>query len=168
MQISTCYNLYVQCIFSSLWLESCLLYCPYLNKHIHSPDSPSEPEPILPPALIVSPLVWNIDKDIQAATLTEPALLGGPEGKTYVPTSQRQPLLGSVHNVPGSGHPGSQRTLSFLQARYWWLSMSRDVIRYIRGCLVCAMSKSPHHLPVGKLVPLPIPQRPWSHLGFTL
>lgn len=29
------------------------------------------------------------------------------------------------------------------------------------------MSKSPSHLPVisGKLVPLPTPRRPWSHLG---
>ncbi len=95
----------------------------------HSPDSPTDPEPILPPALIVSPIQWKIDEDIQAATLTEPSPLGSPEGRMYVPISQRQSLLGSVHNVPGTGHPGSQRTLSLLQARYWWPSMSRDVIR---------------------------------------
>ncbi len=130
-----------------------------------SPDCPADPEPILPPALIVNPIVWNIDKDIQAATLSEPAPLGGPEGKLFVPSSQRQPLLGLVHRVPGSGHPGSQRTLSLLQARYWWPSMSRDVIRYVRECSVCAMSSTPRHLLVGKLVPLPIPRRPWSHLG---
>ncbi len=27
------------------------------------------------------------------------------------------------------------------------------------------MSKTPHPLPVGKLVPLPIPRQPWSHMG---
>ncbi len=27
------------------------------------------------------------------------------------------------------------------------------------------MSKTPCHLPVGKLVPLPVPRRPWSHIG---
>ncbi|KAL0194728.1 hypothetical protein M9458_008300, partial [Cirrhinus mrigala] len=32
-------------------------------------------------------------------------------------------------------------------------------------CSVCAMSNTPCHLPTGKLVPLPIPQRPWSHIG---
>ncbi len=48
----------------------------------------SKPEPILPPALIMSTIQWNIDQDIRAATLTEPAPLGGPEGKMYVPTSQ--------------------------------------------------------------------------------
>ncbi len=29
----------------------------------------------------------------------------------------------------------------------------------------CAISKSPRHLPSGKLLPLPVPNRPWSHLG---
>ncbi len=76
------------------------------------------------PVLIVSPIQWNIVKDIRAATLIEPAPLGGPEGKTYVPISQRQSLLGSVHQGPGSGHPGSQRTLSLLLAHYWCPLMS--------------------------------------------
>ncbi len=110
---------------------------------LHSPESPSEPENIILPALIVSPIQWDITENIRVATLTEPAPLGGPEGKTYVPTSQRQSLLGSVHEILGSGHPGSRWTLSLLQARYWWPSMTRDVIRYVRSCSVCAMSKTP-------------------------
>ncbi len=43
--------------------------------------------------------------------------------------------------------------------------MSRDVRRFVQGCPDCAISKSPHHLPSGKLLPLPVPNRPWSHLG---
>ncbi len=43
--------------------------------------------------------------------------------------------------------------------------MARDVRRFIQGCKECAISKSPRHLPAGKLQPLPIPHRPWSHLG---
>ncbi len=35
MEISTRYNLYEQYIFSSLWLESCLLYYLYPKKHIN-------------------------------------------------------------------------------------------------------------------------------------
>ncbi|XP_067260273.1 sialic acid-binding Ig-like lectin 5 [Chanodichthys erythropterus] len=42
---------------------------------------------------------------------------------------------------------------------------SRTCRRYMQGCRECAMSKSPRHLPAGKLLPLPIPNRPWSHLG---
>ncbi len=132
---------------------------------LHAPDQPSEPEPILPPALIVSPIQWDLTRTIRDATRTEPSPQGGPEGKPYIPSSQRLTLLGSVHKVPDSGHPGSQRTLSLLQARYWWPSMAEGVIRYVRSCSVCAISKTPRHLPAGKLVPLPVPQRPWSHIG---
>ncbi|KAI2653738.1 Transposon Tf2-11 polyprotein [Labeo rohita] len=99
----------------------------------------NRPQTHPPPNLIVSPIIWNQDQDIQQATLQEPALLECPEG--------------------------SKRTLSLLQTRYWWPSMRRDIIRYVQSCSVCAMSNSPHMLPTGKLVPLPIPERPWSHLG---
>ncbi|KAI2646807.1 Transposon Ty3-G Gag-Pol polyprotein [Labeo rohita] len=136
-----------------------------------SPDQPTDPKPIIPSNLIVSPIVWNIDQDIQLATLQKPAPPECPEGKIYVPHSiyvlhsQRHSLLGTAHQSLGSGHPGSKRTLSLLQIRYWWPSMRRDTIRYVQSCSVCAMSNSPRMLPVGKLVPLPFPERPWSHLG---
>ncbi|KAL0163719.1 hypothetical protein M9458_039472, partial [Cirrhinus mrigala] len=130
-----------------------------------SPDDSVDPEPILPSELIVSPIVWELDQAIQQATLQEPAPPDCPEGKIYVPRSQRQVLLGTAHGTPGSGHPGSSRTLSLLQSRYWWPSMHQDTIRYVQSCSVCAKSNSPRQLPTGKLVPLPIPERPWSHLG---
>ncbi|KAL0186184.1 hypothetical protein M9458_017854, partial [Cirrhinus mrigala] len=83
----------------------------------------------------------------------------------HVPQHLRLSLLGTAHKSLGSGNPGSQQTLSLLQSHYWWPSMRRDTIRYVQSCSVCAMSTSPRQLPTGKLVPLPIPQRPWSHLG---
>ncbi|KAK3512021.1 hypothetical protein QTP70_027617 [Hemibagrus guttatus] len=151
----------------------CVTYCPG-NKNtkadtlsrIHSPDPmPEEPEPILPPDLFVCPITWSLDDDIRAATEEEPALPGGPDDKVYVPTSLRLSLLDSVHASPGSGHPGRQQTLSLLKERYWWPNMAEDVARFIRRCSVCAMVSTSRCLPEGKLVPLPIPRRPWSHLG---
>ncbi|KAL0151631.1 hypothetical protein M9458_053032, partial [Cirrhinus mrigala] len=130
-----------------------------------SPEAISDPEPILPSELIVSPIIWDLDQAIQQATLQEPAPPECPEGKTYVPLSQRQTLLGTAHGAPSSGHPGSSRILSLIQSRYWWSSMHQDTIRYVQSCSVCAKSNTPRQLPTGKLVPLPIPERPWSHLG---
>ncbi|KAL0155123.1 hypothetical protein M9458_049386, partial [Cirrhinus mrigala] len=130
-----------------------------------SADLHTESEPIIPPHLIVSPIIWSLDQDIHQATLQEPAPPECPEGKIYVPRSLRHNLLGTAHGSPGSGHPGSKRTLSLLQNRYWWPSMRHDTIRYVQSCSVCAMSNSPRMLPTGKLVPLPIPEGPWSHLG---
>ncbi|KAL0173391.1 hypothetical protein M9458_029359, partial [Cirrhinus mrigala] len=105
------------------------------------------------------------DNTIRHATLQEPAPSDCPEGKIFAPRSQRLTLLGTAHQSLGSGHPSSQWTLSLLQTRYWWPSMHRDIIRYVQSCSVCAMSTSPCQLSTGKLVPLPIPQRPWSHIG---
>lgn len=132
---------------------------------IHAPEDPPTPELILPPAILISPIQWDLNNQKRAATVSEPTPLGGPEGKIYVPTTLRKDLLGSLHASPGSGHPGSQQTLTFLQAYYWWPSMARDVSLYVQGCSVCAISKTPRHLTSGKLVPLPIPHRPWSHVG---
>ncbi|KAL0161850.1 hypothetical protein M9458_041246 [Cirrhinus mrigala] len=130
-----------------------------------SADHPAEPEPIIPSNLILSPIFWEQDNNIRQATLQKPTPPECPEGKIFVPQSQRLTLLGTAHRSPGSGHPGSQRTLSLLQTRYWWPSMRCDTIRYLQICSVCATSTSPRQLPTGKLVPLPIPQRPWSHIG---
>ncbi len=85
---------------------------------VHAPKEPSTPEPILPLAILVSPIQWALEEQIRVATISEPAPPGDPEGRTYVATSLRSTLLGSVHASPGSGHPDSQRTLSLLQARY--------------------------------------------------
>ncbi|KAL0164369.1 hypothetical protein M9458_040122, partial [Cirrhinus mrigala] len=109
---------------------------------LHSLDQSADPEPILPSNLIVSPIIWEMDNDIHKATLQEAAPPECPEGKIYVPQALRQSLLGAAHRSPGSGHPGSQRTLLLLQSRYWWPSMRRDTIRYVQSCSVCAMSTS--------------------------
>ncbi len=138
----------------------------YALSRLHQPDpSPESPEPILSPTVFVCPIEWALDDQIHAATLEEHALPGGPEGRSYVPTALRCTLLDSIHTSPGSGHPGSQRTLSLIRNRYWWPSMARDVALYIRGCSVRAITSTPRRLPEGKLVPLPIPRRPWSHIG---
>jgi len=58
--------------------------------------------------LFVCPIKWAFDDQICAATLEEPTLPGGPEGKKNVPTTLCLTLLVSIHTSLGSGHPGSQ------------------------------------------------------------
>uniref|UniRef100_A0A8C1X240 Gypsy retrotransposon integrase-like protein 1 n=1 Tax=Cyprinus carpio TaxID=7962 RepID=A0A8C1X240_CYPCA len=133
---------------------------------LHQADpEPESPEPILPPAMIVSPIQWDLNRLIEQENLQHPAPPGGPEGKLFVPPQHRITLLDLAHTSPGSGHPGRRRTLSLLQQRYWWPSMSQDTSRYLKGCSVCAIANTPRRLPEGKLVPLPIPERPWTHIG---
>ncbi len=98
-----------------------------------------------------------------------PLLLPNPPGcppdHKYVPRIQRMPLIHSTHTSLGTGHPGVNTTLSLLKDRFWWPNMARDVRRFVQGCPDCAISRSSRHVPAGKLHPLPIPNRPWSHLG---
>lgn len=49
--------------------------------------------------------------------------------------------MDSVHSSLGSGHTGSQQTLSLLRNRYWWASMFQEVYRFIQGCPTYAISK---------------------------
>ncbi|KAK3570423.1 hypothetical protein QTP86_019298, partial [Hemibagrus guttatus] len=103
---------------------------------IHSPDPmPEEPEPILPPDLFVCPITWSLDDDIRAATEEEPAPPGGPDANPLTPQGT---VLVAQH---GRGS------------------------RFVRGYSVCAMVSTSRRLPEGKLVLLPIPRRPCSHLG---
>ncbi|ROL45316.1 Transposon Tf2-9 polyprotein [Anabarilius grahami] len=74
--------------------------------------------------------------------------------------SRRTPLIRSSHMSLGTGHPRVNETLSLLKERFWWSNMARDVRRYVQGCQECPISKSPHHLPSGKLHPLPVLNRP--------
>uniref|UniRef100_A0A9J8B026 Gypsy retrotransposon integrase-like protein 1 n=1 Tax=Cyprinus carpio carpio TaxID=630221 RepID=A0A9J8B026_CYPCA len=136
-----------------------------LSRLHHSLSEEHLPEPILPPAVFVCPILWDLDKQIPKENRLHPAPPGGPEGLIFVPQQFRTALLDSAHTAPGSGHPGSRRTLSLLNQRYWWPSIYRDVSQFVRGCSVCTITNTPRKLPEGKLVPLPIPHRPWSHLG---
>ncbi|KAL2086105.1 hypothetical protein ACEWY4_017164 [Coilia grayii] len=128
-------------------------------------DTPKSIEPILPTHLIVSPIQWALDDRITQAITQEPAPPETPAHRLYVPTGLRQEVLATLHTSLGTGHPGANQTLTLIRDRYWWPGMARDVQRYVAGCAECAMAKTPRQLPAGKLLPLPVPQRPWSHLG---
>ncbi|MCI4379625.1 hypothetical protein PGIGA_G00230380, partial [Pangasianodon gigas] len=90
---------------------------------------------------------------------------GCPENRRYVPSSLQNKLIKSVHDSLGTGHPRTEMTLMLFQDRFWWPRMAQDVKRFVQGCQECAMSKTPRHLTSGKLLPLPVPHHPWSHLG---
>ncbi len=131
---------------------------------IHTPEeSKEEPEGIIPTEIISSPIQWTSPPVASSNPPANPP--GCPPDHQYVPRIQRTPLIHSTHTSLGTGHPGVNTTLSLLKDRFWWPNMARDVRRFVQGCPDCAISRSSRHLPAGKLHPLPIPNRPWSHLG---
>lgn len=128
-------------------------------------ESSASDKTIIPPSLIVAPVLWDIEEDIQRALATTPTPPHMPADKTFVPSAYRDRLIVWAHTSLASGHPGIKGTIQLLSPKYWWPTLSVNVQRYVRSCSLCATTKSPRELPAGKLMPLPIPQRPWSHVA---
>ncbi len=136
-----------------------------LSRLYESSASNPNPELILPPSIILAPIQWDIMTEIADAQNIEPPPAETPPNLTYVPQPLRQRVLSLVHSNPSSGHPGITATLQLLNNRFWWPAIQIDTITFIKNCDICNISKTPHQLPAGLLQPLPIPQRPWSHIA---
>ena len=121
--------------------------------------------PILAASCLVAPVVWELDADIEQALHAEPAPVQCSDGRLYIPSAVRDRLIYWAHTSPSSGHPGIGRMVRCLVGKYWWPTLAKHVRVYVSSYLVCAQCKVPRHLPRGKLHPLPVPQRPWSHLS---
>src|SRR5690606_26027912 len=80
----------------------------------------------------------------------------------YPPLKLR--LIQDFHATPAAGHPGRSKTLELLSRQYHWPLMRKEVDRFVRNCHTCQRSRTSRHAPFGILRPLPIPDRPWSHL----
>lgn len=88
-----------------------------------------------------------------------------PPDKVFVPEEFRSRVMEMVHSVPASGHPGITATIHLLQNRFWWSTLSKDTTQFVEQCQTCNIHKPSHQLPAGLLQPLPILQRPWSHIA---
>ncbi|KAL0181246.1 hypothetical protein M9458_023652, partial [Cirrhinus mrigala] len=133
---------------------------------IHESGRPAKtPEPVLPTSIIAAPVAWDIITEIAEAQTQDPPPEECPVNLIYVPRNLRSRVLSEVHSVPSSGHPGIEATLHLLKNRFWWPTMRLDTINFIKACATCNTAKVPRRLPAGLLQPLPVPQRPWSHVA---
>ncbi|KAJ8332896.1 hypothetical protein SKAU_G00417920 [Synaphobranchus kaupii] len=123
------------------------------------------PENILPGSCTVASVSWRIEAIIKEALNEEPDPRSNPSTRLYVPSAARTHVLQWAHSSLMSCHPGFTRTLAVLKRRFWWNSMIPDTRRFVKACTTCARSKASHQAPAGLLQPLPVPSRPWSHIG---
>ncbi len=122
-------------------------------------------ENIIPESLLVAPVRWDIETEINLANAERPPPPDCPPHLTSVPEQLRDKLLHQVHDTPSSGHPGITTTVQLLKNRFWLPSMTRDTAIFVNNCTACSTSKPSRHLPAGLLQLLPVPQRPWSHIA---
>lgn len=121
--------------------------------------------PIVPSSKIVAPIRWELEGLIRKAQTKDPEPGGCPPNCLYVPRVVRSKVLMWGHSSQFTCHPGSARTLEFLQRRFWWPTIKDDVMAFVKACPTCNQNKSSHQPPQGFLHPLSIPHRPWSHIS---
>lgn len=127
-------------------------------------DEKSEPESILPDTCWMRAIEWDFDNEI-TNTLSYHIPEECSHDCMYVPHRLRSKLISWEHSTPAPGHHGIVRTLAFIQGKYRWQNMSQGLNNHVVSCSTYEQMKVPHHFPVGKLMPLPTPQCPSSHIA---
>jgi hypothetical protein len=96
--------------------------------------------------------------------LREDGLLRTANGLWYVPddTDLKRRILHEVHDAPGGGHTGVEKTMKKLQRQCWWSGMREEVAGYVGDCKACQSVKHSQRKPAGLLRPLPTPSRPYE------
>jgi hypothetical protein len=123
---------------------------------------------ILPDALFARSTNASEDEqdEQQIATWVDPHQLKKIDGlwrkgnRTVVTTGRegKRQLISTLHDPPAYGHPGISRTTDFVERRYWWPNLRKDVVDYVRGCGDCQRHKvnnRPTRAPLQPIYPSP-------------
>jgi len=89
------------------------------------------------------------------------------EERVYVPKDEklRLEIIRLHHDTPIAGHGGQWKTVELVTRNYWWSGVIKEVKRYVEGCDQCQRMKNRAEMPVGKLRPNQVPERPWQHIS---
>ncbi|UYV80142.1 K02A2.6-like, partial [Cordylochernes scorpioides] len=91
-----------------------------------------------------------------------------PEGRAWllvVPRGRKKDILKEHHNHMICGHLGVTRTMHRLKDKYFWSSMLKDVVEYVRTCHLCQSRIGSNQLPAGLLHPIPAANYPFERVG---
>jgi len=77
----------------------------------------------------------------------------------------RREIIQLHYDTPVGEHGGRWKMAELIVRNYWWLGVTKEVGRYVDGCDVCQRYKNQSEVPVGKLMPNAIPEKPWSHIS---
>ena len=136
-----------------------------LSRLYSSSATPSTSGTILPTSCLAASVDWGIETLVRKAQRSQPEPEGGTANRLFAPNSVWSRVLEWAHSSRMTCHPGSRHTLAILRQRFWWPTMAPDVSAFVTAFTMCAQNKTPRQAPSGLLQPLPVPQRPWSHIS---
>ena len=80
----------------------------------------------------------------------------------------RKKCFVDAHSSVYAGHGGFVKTQKLLTRHYWWPKMVHFIKDFIKHCISCQVNKPTNQEPVGLLMPLQIPARPWGSVSMDL
>jgi len=54
--------------------------------------------------------------------------------------------------------------MELVTRNFWWPEVIKEVKKYVESCDMCQRNKNCTEVPVGKLMPNIVPEKPWSHI----
>src|SRR5664279_2012734 len=82
--------------------------------------------------------------------------------QVVTPTPIRRQLLYICHDIPASGHLGIRKSLDRLMRHFWWGTVQRDVLEYVRTCHECQCVGKGSKKVIAPLHSMPIVTELWS------
>ena len=73
-----------------------------------------------------------------------------------IPDALKNEVLVWAHDDVTAGHLGTQKTYGKIRNRYYWRNMFRDIDKWCKSCVDCAMKKSPRNTHKAPLLPIPV------------
>ena len=75
-------------------------------------------------------------------------------------------ILAECHDA--GGHLGRDKTMELIKRRFHWVGMDKMIEQYVVSCDACQRNKPSQQAPMGLLMPLPIPDKPWEQVSMDL
>jgi len=88
------------------------------------------------------------------------------ERKMYVPKDDelRVEVIQLYHDMLVAVYEGKWKTMELVMRNYWWLGVTKDIGRYVKGYDMCQRMKNRIEVPAGKLKLSEMQKRLWTHL----
>ena len=61
-----------------------------------------------------------------------------------VPSSLKEDIMTSYHDLPAAGHQGAERTRLKIKDKFWWRNMGTHIKNYVATCGACNRNKKPN------------------------
>lgn len=126
-------------------------------------------------------MVDLIQNDDKLAKLYKSCLIGTPpssnytiqhgllffRNKIFLPANLEllNQIMQEFHASKLGGHARVNKTIARIASQFHWVGMRKDIMRFVKECVICQQAKVDHLLPTGLLQPLPIPQQIWEDLA---